>query len=445
MHANAARETLPDPPSAFMQRTLLLVPHEIAGLSVFGIGWVLMLILIAAGMRIYVAVKHRHKLADLLAGEGIMWAFVIVAIVFVVPMVELRNMDGEPVGMAIRGYGVMLISAVGAAVLVAAWRTKRRGIDPEAIFSLAPWVLVGGIAGARIFYLIQYREDYDWSTLGSSVGNLLSFTQGGLVVYGSFIGGVLASLIFIRRNKLPVLRLGDAIVPCMFLGVCIGRIGCLMNGCCYGGRCEEGWAALHFPAGSAVYTEQVLDGELLGLTISPTTQRITKVAADTPASKAAIKPGAKLNAIQFEEVSNRLAPKDIPKEDVLNNVVATVDGVPYRWSASELPTRALPVQAAQLISSGTGLLLFSVLGVLSYVLRRDGAIMFTGFAGYAILRFILEMVRVDEKGQFGTSLSISQWVSVIVFSISVVALVWVYRCHGDTANGLKEDSVAESG
>lgn len=52
--------------------------------------------------------------------------------------------------------------------------------------------------------------------------------------------------------------------------------------------------------------------------------------------------------------------------------------------------------------------------------------MFIGFASYAVVRFILEIIRVDEAGQLGTSLSISQWVSVCVFTASIGGLIWVY-------------------
>ena len=103
-----------------------------------------------------------------------------------------------------------------------------------------------------------------------------------------------------------------------------------------------------------------------------------------------------------------------------------VDQQTYSWTPSQLPDRARPVHAAQLISSVSSLVLCLVLCGLSYVFRRDGALMFLGFAGYAVLRFVLEIVRVDEAGQFGTTFSISQWVSIFVLAIAVGGLFWVY-------------------
>ncbi|MGB7347318.1 MAG: prolipoprotein diacylglyceryl transferase family protein [Pirellulaceae bacterium] len=410
-----------------MRRTLLLIPHEIAGIPVFGIGWVLGLIVLAAIVRFVIAKKSGQNVGELVASESIMWAVVAAAVVFVLPNVELHNAMGEPVGMAIRGYGVMLLTAVVAAVALAALRAKNRGIDPEVIYSLAPWVFVGGIAGARIFFLTQYHDRFDWDSPVSYLKNLFAFTEGGLVVYGSFIGGFLAGSIFIVRHKLPLLRLGDAIVPCMFMGVFLGRIGCLMNGCCYGGRCEADWTTVRFPAGSAVYNEQLASGELLGMKIDPTTREITEVVEGSLASEKGIQPGATLDEIVFAPIPSDEAPRDIPEESVLPGAIARVDGQSYYWPPQQLPQRALPVQAAQVISSVSALILCGMLCLLSLFVRREGGIMMIGLASYAVLRFVLEIVRVDEAGQFGTVLSISQWVSVIVFSATLIGLVWVYR------------------
>ncbi|NND96398.1 MAG: diacylglyceryl transferase [Pirellulaceae bacterium] len=410
-----------------MRRTLLLIPHEIAGIPIFGIGWLLGLIVIALVVRLVIAKRSGQSLGQSVGGEILMWGIVAAAVVFVLPAVELKTAHGEPVGMAIRGYGVMLLAGVSSAVGLAAYRAKNRNIDPDVIYSLAPWVFVGGIAGARIFYLVQYRDKFQWDSIGWYMRNLFSFTEGGLVVYGSFIGGFLAGVFFITRHKLPLLRLGDAIIPCMFLGVFLGRIGCLMNGCCYGGRCEDGWAALRFPAGSAVYGEQLADGELLGLDVHPLTGRIENVHSGSLAAQAGIEPGSSFDGVQLDPIPLADAPHDLPVEEILPGITATVDGRTYRWSPSELPKSALPVQAAQLISSISALTLCLLLCGLSYVFRKEGAIMMLGFAGYATLRFILEMVRVDEAGQFGTLLTISQWVSVVVFLLSAAGMIWVYR------------------
>jgi phosphatidylglycerol:prolipoprotein diacylglycerol transferase len=410
--------------NCLMRRTLIFISHEFAGLPVLGFGWLLILIGVALTVRLVIAKSSGQSIARVLSSEGVMWGVAAAAIVFVLPNVELKNVDGDPVGMAIRGYGVMLLAGVSSAVALAAYRAKKRGLNPDLILSMAPWVFVGGILGARIFYVIQYHDQFTGESLGETVRNMLAFTEGGLVVYGSFIGGFLAGAIFITRRHLPLLKLGDVIVPCMFIGVFFGRIGCLMNGCCYGGRCEDHLAALRFPAGSAVYGEQIGSGELLGLDVDPVSRKIRAVGQGTLADNAGIRPGGMVNEIAVDRTPREAAPRDIPAEDVRTGVIATIDGKRYRWSPDELPENALPVQPAQLISSFSALGLCLLLCLVSF--HRDGTVMMLGFAGYAVLRFVLELVRVDEGGQFGTSLSISQWVSVVVLGLSITGLVWIY-------------------
>jgi phosphatidylglycerol:prolipoprotein diacylglycerol transferase len=317
---------------------------------------------------------------------------------------------------------MMLLWGVASAVALAAYRASRRGIDPDIIYSLAPWTFIGGIGGARLFYVIQYRDKFD------SIADMFKFTEGGLVVYGSFIGGTIAAIYYIYRHQLPLLKVGDVIVPCLFIGVFFGRIGCLMNGCCYGGRCEEHWASVQFPPTSQVYHEQVLkSGELLGLDYDQQTFRVKTVSQGSLASEAGIQPGASIQSIRYGMPELTDALRLIPKDDVQRDVIAEIGGQTYRWTPEQLPDRALPVYAVQLLSSLSSLILCLTLCGLGFFVTRDGAIMMIGFASYAVVRFMLELIRVDEGGQFGTNLSISQWVSVVVFAVSMAGLVFVYR------------------
>jgi phosphatidylglycerol---prolipoprotein diacylglyceryl transferase len=75
---------------------------------------------------------------------------------------------------------------------------------------------------------------------------------------------LLAGIIFLRVHKLPVLAFADLIAPSLLLGLAFGRIGCLLNGCCYGGLCETPWLGVRFPATSPVYERQLAFGELHG-------------------------------------------------------------------------------------------------------------------------------------------------------------------------------------
>ena len=421
-----------------MQRTLFLIPHEIGPLPVLGFGWLLSILVTGLILRTaWLFFHHRDRTpqgesgsptpVEILMGESLFWAVAAVLVIFVFPAVELKNAYGDPVGMAVRGYGVLLVFGFLSAVALAAFRSDKLGIHSELVFSLVPWVFIGGIVGARLFYVIQYRHEYIGNSLGETLRNVLAFTEGGLVVYGSFIGGFIAFVWFTRRNKIPMLKFGDAIVPCIFLGVFFGRIGCLLNGCCYGGRCEEGWAAIRFPPITMVYQDQLANGELLGMNVDPKTGRIKSVVPDSIADELGITAGDVYESGDFDPSPFKTADPDLPAGDVQPGWVMEVSGKIHVLSPSELPKRALPVAPAQLISSLCSLVLCVALCFVARFLKPSGSLMFAGFMGYAVVRFLLEIVRVDESGQLGTSLSISQWVSLVVFALSILGLVYVYR------------------
>ena len=425
-----------------MRRTLFLIPHEIFGIPVFGIGWALFLLLMLVCVRCFLGSRRGISLGEIFATEGVLWGIFALVIAFVLPRVELTNLDGEPVGMAIRGYGVMLLLAIASAVGLAAYRAKRCGMDPEIILGMAPWAFLGGIAGARIFFVIQYRDQFLVGSWRETLSRMLDFTGGGLVVYGSFIGGFLAVAYYVFRHRLSLLKIGDIIIPCLFLGVFLGRMGCLFNGCCYGGRCEDASYAIYFPPKSPVYERQLRTGELLGFRFNEDSRKITEVSSGSLAEKAGVPIGGMLNGMGDDLSYLETASREIPSEQALPGLLVDIDGQRYRWSPDDLPSSALPVYPAQIISSLTGLTMCLLLCALSRIRLKDGMLMMVGFAAYAVLRFGLEIVRVDELGQFGTELSISQIVSLVVFSLAIAGVLWI-KLSGSSKGNPLEESLSE--
>ena len=103
------------------------------------------------------------------------------------------------------------------------------------------------------------------------------------------------------------------------------------------------------------------------------------------------------------------------------------EGVEVFWDADQLPSAALPVKPSQVISSLSGLVVCIFLLLLSWLVRLpDGVLSGVGVATYAMARFGEEIIRSDEPGQFGTNLSISQWVSLLIFPIAVGGIVYIY-------------------
>lgn len=426
-----------------MRRTLLLIPHEVASVPVFGVGWVLGLMLLAAVIVTATLWLRRQRPLEYWKSNGVVWGLAAGVIVWVMPNVELLSATGQPVGMAIRGYGVMLLLGVTASVALAIARARRYGISDDVMLGIAPWLLVGGIVGARLFYVVEYRDRFFTDNLGSTIRNLIDFTGGGLVVYGAFIGGFLAGTVYVLRHRLPFLTMGDVIVPCLFIGLSLGRLGCLLNGCCYGNACADDWASIRFPNGSPVYEDQLASGELLGIRMDPTRSRVQSVMPGTLAAKSGLRPGdviSKLDSVRSIEEADPAR----PVEDAPLGLVAVVNGKDVYWPASRFPELANPVRASQVISSLGGLILCLSLCLLSRFVHRRGVVMLVGFASYAVLRFLMEMLRNDEPGQFGTTLTISQWVSIVVFLVSCGGLVWL-RLHRWSASGGHQDRSRQPG
>jgi phosphatidylglycerol:prolipoprotein diacylglycerol transferase len=159
---------------------------------------------------------------------------------------------------AVRWYGIMVALAFLAGLYTAARRGRRSGFTSDQILDLGPWLLIGGIVGARIFYVFEYWRE---SFAGGLWWEVFMIQHGGLVFYGGFIGASLAGILYAWRSRLPLWRLADVIAPSIALGSVLGRIGCLLNGCCYGRVCTEPWA-IHFPAGHETYPEGVHPTEI---------------------------------------------------------------------------------------------------------------------------------------------------------------------------------------
>jgi len=126
-------------------------------------------------------------------------------------------------------YGCMVALGFIAGTLVAAHQAKRFRISPERISTLSLVILVSGIVGARISYVLLHTDEFK-----NNLFEMLMVTHGGLVFYGGAAGAFLGALSYIKRSGMPFLDTADLIAPSLALGHALGRIGCLLNGCCYG-------------------------------------------------------------------------------------------------------------------------------------------------------------------------------------------------------------------
>ncbi len=136
-------------------------------------------------------------------------------------------------------YGLML----AIAIVVCSFLLKRDaavyGISSDTVYDLVFWAVLGGIAGARIFFVIT-----NWDIFAGNLKEIVMLQRGGLSWQGGLILGTLVGAGFIRFKKLPARLMLDLLAPYLALGQSIGRIGCFLNGCCYGK--EVSWG-VYFP------------------------------------------------------------------------------------------------------------------------------------------------------------------------------------------------------
>ncbi len=142
--------------------------------------------------------------------------------------------------LTVYSYGLMLAIAVITCTVLCRRDAKKIGIAPDIISDLGFWLLVSGIIGARIFYILTF-----WPTFENNWLEMIMIQHGGLSWQGGLILGALTGVWYVRRKKLDVLLMLDLVAPYLGLGQAIGRIGCFLNGCCYGK--EVAWG-VYFPS-----------------------------------------------------------------------------------------------------------------------------------------------------------------------------------------------------
>jgi phosphatidylglycerol---prolipoprotein diacylglyceryl transferase len=165
--------------------------------------------------------------------------------------------------LPIYGYGAMLVVAVLLAIQLAKFLCKRFGINHDHFYNLAFVALLSGIVGARISHVLENWSVYtDASkTVTQNLFAMINLRQGGLTYYGGFLLAVPSGLVYGLWNKMPILRSLDITAACLMVGLGVGRIGCLFNGCCWGSVCDVPWA-MQFPYDSPPYISHVEEGRL---------------------------------------------------------------------------------------------------------------------------------------------------------------------------------------
>jgi len=164
----------------------------------------------------------------------------------------------------IRSYGLMLAVAFLSGIVIAARRAKRAGENPDHIYNLSVWVVVSALLGARLYYVVthygEFRADRSLPFLVRVFTGLKNMFWpvgadgrvgiSGLILYGGLIAATAATAVYLKRHDLSIPKYMDLIGPTLGLGEFFTRIGCFLNGCCFG-KPTESWVGVVFPPSSA--------------------------------------------------------------------------------------------------------------------------------------------------------------------------------------------------
>jgi phosphatidylglycerol:prolipoprotein diacylglycerol transferase len=156
---------------------------------------------------------------------------------------------------AVHSYGLLLAIAFLAGIQLFLSRGHARGLSVDRLSTLSLWLLILAIVGGRILFVLTHWDEYKADPVG-----IFRFWEGGLMVYGGYIFAIAGGIFYVRRTGLQVWRVGDAAAPSMALGIGIGRLGCFLNGCCYGLPTTLPWG-IKFPPES--YSSTAFPGEHL--------------------------------------------------------------------------------------------------------------------------------------------------------------------------------------
>ncbi len=145
-------------------------------------------------------------------------------------------------GKEIYSYGVMAALGFLAAILTWNWMARREQRPPGFTSDLGFWLMLSGIVGSRLAYVAAKWTLYRGNLLG-----IVRIDQGGLIFYGGFLLACVALALFARLHRLPLWHAADFAIPGLAIGHAFGRIGCFLNGCCYGRPAGPAGGGIAYP------------------------------------------------------------------------------------------------------------------------------------------------------------------------------------------------------
>jgi phosphatidylglycerol:prolipoprotein diacylglycerol transferase len=297
-------------------------------------------------------------------------------------------------------YGLMMVIAFLVAVSLIRYLSRNITPNPQYITNASLYSLIAGVVGARLFYVIHHFDDFQGRLL-----SVFAIWNGGLELLGGVLLAIAVIGFYCRYHKLPVRRYLDILAIGLMLALAFGRIGCFLNGCCFGKPTNLPWA-VRFPYRSDAYYSQIY----------PVPER------NRPQPQ--LKLPDEFFGYYYENGKSFYGLK--PYKDLTPEQKYMVDKGPYH---------CLPVHPTQLYSSAKG----AVLALILYLFWRrsqktgnsknhkklfsqPGCTFALMFILYGISRFFMEFIRDDNPFEFD-GLTISQNISIAMIVFGVLLMV----------------------
>ncbi|RJP42138.1 MAG: hypothetical protein C4547_00830 [Phycisphaerales bacterium] len=356
----------------------------------------------------------------------------------------------------IKSYGFMLMVGFLSAVWFAMRRAMRVKANPDVVLNLAFIALIGGVGGARIMFVTHYWQE---QFAGRSLLSILDLRLGGLEFLGGLLGafiGIFAYLL-IKRESIRVYL--DILAPGAMWGLAFGRIGCFLNGCCFGGVCDAPWA-VEFPYASNPYIWQWQNRQAR----VPAELIDTRGIVPTLVSASALnmpdldrrRPQRELEDLEQEVAilkASGAAPEEVREAErkaaaarKSYEALRSEKRLDELEAAQKFPSRSHPqrgtsvselqhladhaggvrVHPTQLYSSIHAFLLSALLSAVFYRRRRHGLVIGLLFLLYPIARATIEGIRVDNPHD-SAGMTVSQFISVVMFLGAAAYLFVLYK------------------
>jgi phosphatidylglycerol:prolipoprotein diacylglycerol transferase len=340
-----------------------------------------------------------------------------------------------PDGLPIYGFGVMLFLAFILCTWLGGRRAQREGIARERIQDLAIWVFLGGLIGARLTFMLLEDPQPIWV----DPFRFFRIWDGGIVLYGAFVGGVLGYLgiwyLSFRKLHISTLKIADIAAPCIALGICLGRMGCFLNGCCFGQvACTDCPVyAVHFPL-TAPPGEPLVQrglqsaGFLIDRGQASQGVAVATVVPGSAAERAGLRRGDLIVGMGGQKIKNpadldkailelRYLPKNRGKTSFDLSVKRQGENDPI---AIRFTPRTLGLYPTQLYESISMFLLFLFLLAYQPFRRGQGELIGLFMVVYAIHRSLNELLRDDPRPE-----GFERYFSVVLLTAGLALFLWV--------------------